>query len=60
MVHDGEMRRSADSNRGEVGKGPGTVIVSGMSGALWRDIPVALAWLTQPLDFRSVLINSIA
>ena len=34
MVHDGEMRRSADSRGGEVGEGPETVIVRGMSGAL--------------------------
>lgn len=55
MVHDGEIRRSADSNGGELGEGFGTVIVRGMSGALWRDIPVDLV----SVDFLEGWIYSV-
>ena len=38
MVHDGVTRRSEDTSGGEDGSGEGTVMVIGMSGAVWRDI----------------------
>ena len=38
MLHAGEMRRSAERSGRDVAEGPGTVIVMGISGAVWRDI----------------------
>jgi hypothetical protein len=42
MLQDGEIRRSAERSGGALVEGPGTVIVRGMSGAVCRDILIAL------------------
>jgi hypothetical protein len=44
------MRRSAESNGGDAGEEPGMVIVRGISGAVWRDIFVALASVFSALE----------
>lgn len=38
MVHVGDMRRSAESNRGDDGLSPGTMIKTEISAAVWNDI----------------------